>query len=264
MWDQQQGLLRSQSENPPGPMSIRHPQPREPVQQHYNAILPDETGLFPSDVPPMVPAGRGGMLSVPSPPMYLVPPNQPSHLDSNSIPNSLSAPDLIAIQFQEALRLEASPSPGAPEYPHFVPQIPQPTPPGFSAQVQVPDSLLGSILGRGGRTLNELQMHSGTRIRISQRGEFVPGTRNRIVTVRGPTAQSVSLAQYLMNQRIVLPPTSSYTGHPTFHPSQVLQEQDYRHQQEHPSQQRNDLQTADFPNPYVDSSTFPVSESQTG
>lgn len=82
-------------------------------------------------------------------------------------------------------------------------------PNAFQAQIAVPDSMIGSILGRAGRTLNELQVISGTRIWISQRGEYVPGTRNRIVTVRGPTAHSIWQAQMFINQRIVLPPTAT-------------------------------------------------------
>jgi hypothetical protein len=78
----------------------------------------------------------------------------------------------------------------------------------FTAQVLVPDPMVGSILGRGGRALAELQMHSGTRIKISQRGEYMPGTRSRIVTIRGPTAQTVWQAQYIMSQRMVLPQTA--------------------------------------------------------
>mmetsp|Transcript_15530 Transcript_15530/g.32100 ORF Transcript_15530/g.32100 Transcript_15530/m.32100 type:complete len:682 (-) Transcript_15530:48-2093(-) len=80
----------------------------------------------------------------------------------------------------------------------------------FQAQIAVPDSMIGSILGRAGRTLNELQALSGTRIWISQRGEYIPGTRNRIVTVRGPTAHAIWQAQMLINQQIVLPPTAGH------------------------------------------------------
>ena len=80
----------------------------------------------------------------------------------------------------------------------------------FTAQILIPDSMIGSILGRGGRTLNELQLLSATRIRISQRGEYMPGTRSRIVTIRGSTDQAVWQAQFLMSQRIVLPPTAAY------------------------------------------------------
>lgn len=114
------------------------------------------------------------------------------------------------------------------KYPEgFVPQAPTLTGPGcFSTQVLVPDTMIGSILGRGGRALTELQMLSGTRIRISQRGEYMPGTRSRIVTIRGPTAQTVWQAQYMMSQRIILPPTATASGgggspaHPPRSPSQ--------------------------------------------
>ena len=117
---------------------------------------------------------------------------------------SASAPDLLALQFQETLRMSDS---------H---RVELSTPPmyggsqqhSFTVQVAIPDSLIGSILGRGGRTLNELQVQSNTRIRISQRGEYVPGTKNRIVTIRGPTAHSVTMAQMLMSQCMVLPPTA--------------------------------------------------------
>lgn len=92
----------------------------------------------------------------------------------------------------------------------FTPQPPLMISPGcFNAQILIPDSMIGSVLGRGGQTLTELQILSGTRIRISQRGEYMPGTRSRIVTVRGPTAQTVWQAQFMISQSIVLPPTAT-------------------------------------------------------
>ena len=78
----------------------------------------------------------------------------------------------------------------------------------FNKQILIPDSMIGSILGRGGRTLTEIQGLSGTSIRISQRGEYMPGTRSRIVTIRGPNAQAVWHAECLIQQRMVLPPTA--------------------------------------------------------
>uniref|UniRef100_A0A7S4ALC8 K Homology domain-containing protein n=2 Tax=Pseudo-nitzschia australis TaxID=44445 RepID=A0A7S4ALC8_9STRA len=156
-------------------------------------------------------------------PMYLLgsPASTHSQLDQHpSMQSSTSAPDLLALQFQDSLRISNSQQAGqgggqgqaATDYSHFAAQLPQPTQPGFTAQVLVPDNLIGSILGRGGSTLNDLQMHSNTRIRISQRGEYVPGTRNRIVTIRGQTAHGVNYAQYLMNERMALPPTAGFTN----------------------------------------------------
>lgn len=122
--------------------------------------------------------------------------------------HSSSAPDLLAYQLEHSMHLSPHPpSPVGTDF--FVPVTPTCLGPNqFHAQVLIPDSMIGSILGRGGRTLTELQAMSGTRIRISQRGEFLPGTRDRIVTIRGPTAQSIWQVQMMMSQRIVLPPTA--------------------------------------------------------
>lgn len=173
--------------------------------------------------------------STSSQPLYL------SHMDSTQstagVSSSVSAPDLLALQLQEAMHITSQQQPHPPppsEYPLFASPLPQATAPqtGFTAQVLVPDNMIGSILGRGGRTLNELQLHSGTRIRISQRGEYLPGTRNRIVTIRGPTSQSVSLAQYMMSQRMILPRTAAYQ-----------QQQQIRKQHMHPQHQEQDQHT---------------------
>ena len=144
-----------------------------------------------------------------------------------SVAHSASAPNLLAVQLEQSLHLSSQPSPHTipPSLPPpppssssspneyssaaFTPQTPIMIAPGcFNAQILIPDSMIGSVLGRGGQTLTELQMLSGTRIRISQRGEYMPGTRSRIVTIRGPTAQTVWQAQYMISQRIVLPPTA--------------------------------------------------------
>jgi hypothetical protein len=99
----------------------------------------------------------------------------------------------------------------------FAPHVPIHTAPNcFMAQVLVPEPMVGSVLGRQGSALAELQMLTGTLIRVSQRGEYMPGTRSRIVTLRGPTAQSVWQAQFMMGQRMVLPSTAV---HPPLYPA---------------------------------------------
>lgn len=151
---------------------------------------------------------------------------------SQSVTHSASAPNLLSIQLEPSLSLPSypaqplsyanseSPPSSTSSSKHgsktaFSPQTPIMFAPGcFNAQILIPDSMIGSVLGRGGQTLTELQMMSGTRIRISQRGEYMPGTRSRIVTIRGPTAQTVWQAQLMISQQIVLPPTAftSSTG----------------------------------------------------
>eukprot|EP00977_Amphora_coffeiformis_P024174 scaffold15108_cov180-Amphora_coffeaeformis.AAC.50 len=154
--------------------------------------------IAPIPVEPLNPSGPG-MPRIPS--VEGIHPNM-SH--------SSSAPDLLAYQLEHSMHLSSHPpSPVGADY--LVPV--QPTcvgPNQFQAQVLIPDSMIGSILGRGGRTLTDLQAMTGTRIRISQRGEFLPGTRDRIVTIRGPTGHSVWQCQMMMSQRIVLPPTAAH------------------------------------------------------
>jgi RNA-binding protein Nova len=227
MWDQRGPPPRMPGEVPGTSMSRRDP------MQHYNPGY-NTAQTFPQDMPAMMQSQLRGPPGTTSPSsMYLLPSPTFHQMDQASISNSASTPDL-ALQLQESLRISNTPPPTPVDYDHFAHQLPQPTPPDFTAQVLVPDTLVGSILGRGGRTLNELQMHSNTRIRISQRGEFVPGTRNRIVTIQGSTAQSVSYAQYLMSQRMVLPPTANYSQ-TALHPSQIPQRHGQPHAMPQPS-----------------------------
>jgi predicted RNA-binding protein YlqC (UPF0109 family) len=190
----------------------------------YSPVFGGATaGYSPLQVPAM-PTGGGQ-------PLYLFPQGPHSmeltgHGHSDAVSHSVSAPDLLAIQLEQSMHLSPnlnpppSSSPGTLDFNGLVPQVPTLTSPGcFSTQVLVPDNMIGSILGRAGHTLTELQVLSGTRIRISQRGEYMPGTRSRVVTIRGPTAQTVWQAQYMMGQRIVLPPTATYSQQQV-HPSQ--------------------------------------------
>ncbi|KAJ8044830.1 RNA-binding protein Nova-1 [Holothuria leucospilota] len=68
-------------------------------------------------------------------------------------------------------------------------------------EVEVPESLVGAILGKSGKTLVEFQNYSGAKIQISKKGEFVPGTRNRKVTIKGPLT-STQTAHFLVTQRV--------------------------------------------------------------
>jgi hypothetical protein len=74
----------------------------------------------------------------------------------------------------------------------------------MSMQVGVPETMIGAILGRGGSGINDLQINSGARIEVSQRGTFQPGTNNRIITMTG-TEQTCATASFLINQRLSRP-----------------------------------------------------------
>ena len=210
---------------------------RDSSMQQFNASFMETPQSYNSELTPIISTqDRGQRPNTQIAPMYLLGGSTPGQIDHPPIQSSSSAPDLLALQCQDTLRISTSQA-GPVDYNHFAPQLPQPARPGFTAQVLIPDNLIGSILGRGGSTLNELQLHSNTRIRISQRGEYVPGTRNRIVTIRGQTAHSVSLAQYLMSQRMVLPPTAGFSGQTTQLAAQYLHPPQQPHTQRLPIHQ---------------------------
>lgn len=73
--------------------------------------------------------------------------------------------------------------------------------PQTKVEIEIGDNIVGAILGHGGKSLVEIQRISGANIQISKKGIFVPGTRNRIVTMTG-SANAVSTAQYLIEQQI--------------------------------------------------------------
>jgi len=81
--------------------------------------------------------------------------------------------------------------------------LPPPLPASeFLTRMEAPDSMIGSILGRGGKVLNRIQSSTQTRIRLSQRGVFVPGTTNRIITITGTTSESVEHAMAEIKERL--------------------------------------------------------------
>lgn len=73
--------------------------------------------------------------------------------------------------------------------------------PQSKMEIEVGDNIVGAILGHGGKSLVEIQRMSGANVQISKKGIFVPGTRNRIVTITGST-NAVSAAEYLIQQQI--------------------------------------------------------------
>ncbi|XP_054709687.1 RNA-binding protein Pasilla-like isoform X2 [Uloborus diversus] len=68
-------------------------------------------------------------------------------------------------------------------------------------EIEVGENIVGAILGPGGKALVEIQRFSGANIQISKKGIFAPGTRNRIVTITGPS-NAVNTAQYLIERQI--------------------------------------------------------------
>mmetsp|Transcript_24020 Transcript_24020/g.75232 ORF Transcript_24020/g.75232 Transcript_24020/m.75232 type:complete len:318 (-) Transcript_24020:393-1346(-) len=82
-----------------------------------------------------------------------------------------------------------------------LPMAAAPTGPTTTLVVAVPDEHVGAVVGRGGRTITEIQQVSGVRIKISDRDDFVEGTTNRKVSITG-TAEAVQIAQFLIEQKV--------------------------------------------------------------
>jgi KH domain. len=72
---------------------------------------------------------------------------------------------------------------------------------GSTINLAVPESMIGSILGKRGQTLMEIQSESGAQIRVSQKNEFFPGTSNRIVTLSG-TQESLTAAKNMIRKHL--------------------------------------------------------------
>mmetsp|Transcript_17532 Transcript_17532/g.44865 ORF Transcript_17532/g.44865 Transcript_17532/m.44865 type:complete len:149 (+) Transcript_17532:1-447(+) len=65
----------------------------------------------------------------------------------------------------------------------------------------VADEHVGVIVGKGGRALAELQQVSSTRVTLSGRGDFLPGTTQRMLTISGFPA-NIAMAERLIEDRV--------------------------------------------------------------
>lgn len=67
--------------------------------------------------------------------------------------------------------------------------------------ISVPEYLCGALLGQGGETLREMQQLSGATIKLSNKGEYIPGSFNRMATIRG-NYNDVHNGYYLLMQKL--------------------------------------------------------------
>lgn len=88
---------------------------------------------------------------------------------------------------------------GIPSRQQLRPFIPRPD--DVKYKLEIPDTLVGRILGRAGSTITEIQNASGCEVKFSQRGEYVPGTQNRLLYVAGQ-ASGCKVAQQMVLQKI--------------------------------------------------------------
>lgn len=80
-----------------------------------------------------------------------------------------------------------------------------------SLTLGVPDEHIGIVVGRSGRNIAEISQISGARIKISERGDFIPGTSDRKVTIIG-SRRAISVAEAMIVQKVAslsAPPPAS-------------------------------------------------------
>ncbi len=71
--------------------------------------------------------------------------------------------------------------------------------------VPVADSRIGAIIGKKGDVINKIKFVCDVQIRVSNREDFVPGTRDRKVTISG-TADAVRQAKGTIQRMLRAPP----------------------------------------------------------
>ena len=60
----------------------------------------------------------------------------------------------------------------------------------------------GSVIGKGGTTINEFQTQSGAKIQLSRNHEYFPGTSDRIISLSG-AVKEVLTAFHLILSKII-------------------------------------------------------------
>ncbi|CAN8257174.1 unnamed protein product [Cochlearia groenlandica] len=67
--------------------------------------------------------------------------------------------------------------------------------------IGVADEHVGLVLGRGGRNVMEITQMTGARVKISDRGDFMPGTTDRRVSITG-SQRAIQQAETMIKQKV--------------------------------------------------------------
>ncbi|XP_071732940.1 protein BTR1-like [Rutidosis leptorrhynchoides] len=70
-----------------------------------------------------------------------------------------------------------------------------------SVTIGVADEHIGLVVGRGGRNILEISQISGARIKISERGDFISGTCDRKVTIKG-SQRAIRVAEAMIMHKV--------------------------------------------------------------
>lgn len=75
------------------------------------------------------------------------------------------------------------------------------------AKLLISNAAAGSVIGKAGQTIEQIQKNSGARVQLSRAGEFYPGTSERVLLLSGPL-HSVLTAVFLMLEKLPREPGS--------------------------------------------------------
>ncbi|XP_052806883.1 poly(rC)-binding protein 3-like isoform X13 [Mya arenaria] len=171
-------------------------------------------------VPPVVYAGgqayiiQNPQIPMPSPAeVWCNCPQEPYGYTLNKL-NQMSLGQPVPMVHPQAY-MPVSAAPGYAPIPFHqrpLPNGPIPAPNGQQThEMNIPNDLIGCIIGRGGQKINEIRQISGANIKISNAEDGIP---DRKVTITG-TPETIGMAQYLINtsmelhKTLVLDPNSA-------------------------------------------------------
>lgn len=73
---------------------------------------------------------------------------------------------------------------------------------GFTLKFLISPSAAGSVIGKGGATINEFQALTGTRIQLSRNREVFPGTNDRVVILSGDLKAILQVLHLIMTKLV--------------------------------------------------------------
>lgn len=68
--------------------------------------------------------------------------------------------------------------------------------------VDVPNGVVGFLIGRGGETISSMQARSGCKIQIQKEHELVPGQTNRVITLQAATKDSIDQCRGMIESMV--------------------------------------------------------------
>jgi len=74
----------------------------------------------------------------------------------------------------------------------------------FKCEIEMPEKLAGTIIGRGGKEINEIARVSGARLQFSSKDDYAPGLQNRVLSIQGETLSQVQNAYMIVDERLSL------------------------------------------------------------